>query len=808
MTRRKGRAFDGCWTCRQRKVKCDLTKPQCTRCIKSNRVCQGYEIRLGWSLPMSYSKNDNSLIYLKIKGYEENLDNFQRRNVDFVKYPKNMIYETYYELNQVLGKFDDCKLDFTAGPFSCMKMLNNTTEDNDDDEVEVEVENITEVEVNLTSTRRKNNKRISNGSGSAIGSTSPNKRTRHAKDPGEDGELSVSINQPGNVIIERSESIDDYTVDKHLSELLDFAKLTIIGIKGPNYEINHQTIYHIFNPEFFPNVDSDDDWVIEAKYNLSKLWIIQNGSIQLTPLFQKLLTNFKSEYISFNRMGYQNSYIDLFIMPFIKQIFGEFICWDHTTWDFEFENLDLDDQSSTDGIIKNIKLVIVYLTLSISSFHLSKPITSNSDFKLDEYLTLALYFRKLGIFLLNHHLDEADTIIELLKDDDSNLELYNCCLLLSLVLQIEINNSIQVFEDFELIYAIGDFVINSIRNSKHKSSNLLKLLINMVKILATFYKSTQAINMFNYQMVRKYDDDDEEEDEGGMRGRTQDSDSELLDSEDEDDEDDDDNGYMKPAIKNLIISTEPTSESMSYTVSFNSNASTKSRQNSRTVPRPPESPIKDKSLFIPNDKFTYNLDINHIYQMYGIPRSLLNLFDEIIHLTNHKNIYTMRQSFPRNFPKICTDFEDRLVNWTIEQDSQWQLSSNNSNHELLRLNITSFHLALIAYYNQLLKKFTKLKDYQHVINSSLENYLKLLQFKSNNNKIKPLIWNLLILGSCTIDPNVMTKINQLCTDMNQWRCKQILFEIWNKREKDSPDIDESLGFMSMIREYGIVLNLG
>ena len=95
-----------------------------------------------------------------------------------------MIYETYYELNQVLGKFDDCKLDFTAGPFSCMKMLNNTTEDNDDDEVEVEVENITEVEVNLTSTRRKNNKRISNGSGSAIGSTSPNKRTRHAKDPG------------------------------------------------------------------------------------------------------------------------------------------------------------------------------------------------------------------------------------------------------------------------------------------------------------------------------------------------------------------------------------------------------------------------------------------------------------------------------------------------------------------------------------------------------------------------------------------------------------------------------------------------
>ena len=800
MTRKKGRTFDGCWTCRQRKVKCDLTKPKCDRCLKSNRICQGYEIRLGWSLPMTYCKSDNSLTYLKIDGYEENLDNFQRRNIDFVKYPKKMTYETYDELSEVLGKFDDCKQDISIGPFRCIRMIDNNQVE--DDEVE-----------EIQTTRRK---RITNG----VDSARSNKRMRqplrssHANETGEERELSVN-----SVALEESESIDEYTLDKHLSGLLNFAKLTIIGIKGPNYEINHQTIYHIFNPEFFPNVDSDDDWVVEARLNLTKLWVKQDGTINLTPLFQKLLQNFKSEYISFNRMGYSNSYIDLFILPFIRQIFGEFICCDFSHWDFEFGNLDLDDVSSTGDIIKNIKLVIIYLTLSISAFHLSKPISRGPDFKLDEYLTLSLYFRKLGIFLLNHHLDETDTIIELLKNDEANLELYNCCILLSLVLQIEMDNNIQIFEDFELIYAIGDFIINNLHNSKHKLANLLKLLVNMIKIMATFYKSTQAINMFNYQMVKQYNDDDdsdEEERNGGRHGAGVElSDSSRMESDDDDsdDDDDDENGYMKPAIKNLIISTEPTSETMSYTVSFNSNASSKSRHNSRAVKTTPgiSNPVakKGRELFAPNNNFTYNLDINHIYQMYGIPKSLLDLFNEIIHLTNHKNIYTMRQNFPRNFPKLCTDFEDRLINWTIEEDSHWKLSLDNPDHEVLWLNIMSFHHALIAYYNQLLKKFTKLRDYQDIINTSLDYYLNLVEINLTRRNIKPLLWNLLILGSCTINIDVMKKINQLCVPMNQWRCKQILFEIWNKREKDGVDeIDEELGFMSMIREYGIVLNLG
>ncbi|ODV83167.1 hypothetical protein CANARDRAFT_191074, partial [[Candida] arabinofermentans NRRL YB-2248] len=40
------RSRTGCFTCKQRRRKCDETKPECNNCINSNRKCAGYGIRL------------------------------------------------------------------------------------------------------------------------------------------------------------------------------------------------------------------------------------------------------------------------------------------------------------------------------------------------------------------------------------------------------------------------------------------------------------------------------------------------------------------------------------------------------------------------------------------------------------------------------------------------------------------------------------------------------------------------------------------------------------------------------------------
>ncbi|KAJ5123738.1 hypothetical protein N7448_009835 [Penicillium atrosanguineum] len=43
------KTFTGCWTCRNRRVKCDDERPHCRRCQRSGWQCQGYGLRLGWS---------------------------------------------------------------------------------------------------------------------------------------------------------------------------------------------------------------------------------------------------------------------------------------------------------------------------------------------------------------------------------------------------------------------------------------------------------------------------------------------------------------------------------------------------------------------------------------------------------------------------------------------------------------------------------------------------------------------------------------------------------------------------------------
>ncbi|KAK7216136.1 hypothetical protein V2G26_004139 [Clonostachys chloroleuca] len=45
---RNRKTFSGCWSCRERKIKCDEAKPTCRQCMKSRLECKGYALRLQW----------------------------------------------------------------------------------------------------------------------------------------------------------------------------------------------------------------------------------------------------------------------------------------------------------------------------------------------------------------------------------------------------------------------------------------------------------------------------------------------------------------------------------------------------------------------------------------------------------------------------------------------------------------------------------------------------------------------------------------------------------------------------------------
>ncbi|KAG7884653.1 hypothetical protein KL938_001780 [Ogataea parapolymorpha] len=60
------RSRTGCFTCKQRRRKCDETKPSCLNCVKSGRKCAGYGLRLVFDV--DDSRNEKSKIGTDAKG--------------------------------------------------------------------------------------------------------------------------------------------------------------------------------------------------------------------------------------------------------------------------------------------------------------------------------------------------------------------------------------------------------------------------------------------------------------------------------------------------------------------------------------------------------------------------------------------------------------------------------------------------------------------------------------------------------------------------------------------------------------------
>ncbi|ODV97642.1 hypothetical protein PACTADRAFT_23729, partial [Pachysolen tannophilus NRRL Y-2460] len=121
---KRKKTFSGCWTCRSRKVKCDTRKPSCLRCEKSGFTCGGYEIKLRWSNPVKFDKYGNQLStpHSGDESLANNDQHFQRRTIDFVRFPANSLYETYEDIDRHLAHLHNSNLEKDEikklGPFS------------------------------------------------------------------------------------------------------------------------------------------------------------------------------------------------------------------------------------------------------------------------------------------------------------------------------------------------------------------------------------------------------------------------------------------------------------------------------------------------------------------------------------------------------------------------------------------------------------------------------------------------------------------------------------------------------------------
>lgn len=680
----KNRTFNGCWTCRERKIKCDLKRPGCLRCKNSNLECKGYDVKLRWLVNMGLQGTR----MVALNGSDDSDDpGTQRSSVDFVKYPKHMIYLTFSRLNHELKALE------------------------------------TSVETN------KGAQDVERGPFGAY-------------------HWPVS-SQVGAAESEGADISHDQASWIH-HELVESARLSIMAIKGPDYIIQDQNMLHILYPKFFPNIDSDD-WLVSQAF-LNELMTLQGQDLIVKSTFWALLKHLDSRQFAFSKVYWPDNYWSLVIIPYINCLVGEYVC-NYETWNGQYN-----ENFSPAQLVNNLKLAALYLALGMAAFSLARHHP--------QYLAVSLKIRKVCSTILNSHLDDYDSNSDHFSYNQIE---YENLMLLCILLQIQFDGLFGVFENYNLAFAIGDYIVQN--KFKHRDlPNLSTFLVHTFTIASVFYLATLEVNVFNYSIdptdiSNNYRDLDENYD--------------LIEGLKEDQ-------VLSPSLEASPgeIRSAP-----------NSSLSTKRR--------------KIDHLSLPN-ALEPLVTTDAVYLMWGYKKQMLDLFLRIIHLTNHKSIFRSRKVFPRNFPKICAEMEDELNTFDVSQFDLANPPFRLVLHEGLYRNAKCLHLAMRVYFTRLIKE-APLKTYQHIIESCLDELDQLLLLNDrpgSDYSFKPPFFIVLICGSDAVVPQLQERIKKLWNNphfgwANQWRAKQILYEVWKRRE-----VGEDVSWMDLVREWDLVLYMG
>lgn len=721
------RTFNGCWTCRSRKVKCDGRSPFCARCEKSGFECQGYHIKLSFyqSLTTSDTGQLITLVDDNVDGSGKPGEKNPRRSMELVKYPKSMIYETFAHLNEQLERIDEgvrLGLDrMTVGPFGVYP-----------------------------------NRGIGKGSRVIVQSANgPSSKYRKISDISkrlQKTQLLQNLDRQHQDRLKNSATPQnpdsDMAVERdgpiHRS-LVSLARLSILAIKGPDYIINDQNIHHITYPTFYPNIDSDE-WELPHDHMAELVKENSIGDIALRSRYCELVRFYDELTPQFIKINHDGGFWDRYVRPKLHQV-----AWEYVVYGANWKKTVELDEDKFDDIYNHLKLALHLATVSLSAFKRSPgskfETVEDNDISLD--LRLSICLRKQSLNKLNFHLDNYDEFE--LSDPTHG---YNTLLLLAIIVQVELDTYFNVIENFELLFSIGELVTSSLRQD---GSDLSIVLTTMFDIMITFYQLTQRINVYNYTIAA------EDMDKYGDLKETYDlsRDTSMAES------------HSTANVRNLFEFRQTAERLTPY----------------RLVDRP--------------DLNDYSVDDEHepqtlVYKAYGLPKSLLLLLADAVKLANHKRVFFTERRYPRNFPRICAELEEKIESWK----HPWKLQENGTFKS--PVDEAVYTIAMIVH--------TSIKVYfKRLINNQFdEGHLKFVLQKMERLfalkvDVAPPFWALFICASEGSSPmfeigDMMPKF--LERDLTYWRARQVVIEVHNRHQ------DEPTTWMETIRDWDIVLYLG
>lgn len=821
---RRAKTFTGCWTCRSRKVKCDLGRPSCKRCERSGFECGGYDIKLRWSKPIKFDRygvqlppSPNS----PDSGSDE--PQFQRRNIAFVRYQDE--YEFYEDMDDELSALHSPPLENIAGDKTWI--INKFG-----------VFRGTEKVKKKYVPRKKRKRNVSYNRGGSASSKLSSTTSVKSK-----GSSSISNSTPTD-LFDFDFSSMNFTGHEWISnELRDDALLSASAVQG--IPTNTFTFPAGGNhTESSTTADFNDANNASGQHHGQHQHGNQQSNIQGTANGGFANIDPVAEVSQVYRLlSHRNEDKDKDVQEQQRQRQQQQKHDTHQTiasQEDEFPSLvplnnliSIHAPGGESRMPESVLEIVPSVVPDPSIFNLQGD--KNILLRLP---TTGLHVHGLARFLLNYYLQNvADlmTVVALptnpwktiyfpralkaLGDlagigytSNSRNSLLNALLAVSCFnLQSKFpKNTPQMrfylYLGIEFRSQASNFLKKCLNSSAHQEryKDILTAILSMNSIDVVW--GTMADCQYHLTICEDFVEE-------RMKTRPKISekakalhrifsflkliqDSTALDKVREGEivikDDEDLTGEQlqeSQTDQDLNIADGEFKESLNQKDGKIRIEFVKQPQSSSSGSTPIFTNITSETYYYPKMSTTTQ-DILSTDALYGLPNSLILCFSDCVRLVRHREYYKMNKlPAPRKYAKLCTEFEKRLLNWKSEWDFYKPHTREfvNDTIEGVYHHTMSFYYSLIIYYFTMARDLNNqlLQSYVEKVLSHLNQLSDLIDHK--NVKIVPLIWQGFIAGCSSVDSNLQLSFKKWAAKLassgmgSYWGARQIMFEVWRRR---------------------------
>lgn len=800
---KRGKTFTGCWTCRSRKVKCDLRRPTCKRCEKSGLECGGYDIKLRWSKPIKFDLYGSQLPVLSAgESSGANMTDepqYRRRNIDFVKYKDE--YQFYEDMDEELTalhnppieKVNDNKT-WILKKFGVFRGIDKVDEQNE-------------------RPRKKKRKleKFQNPSFPTISSIHNTPSNTNTPDFLDNDVFMMQLS-PANHEWISNELRDDAVLSASALQgfpIANFQFSSTSSLDDPNHNdivdnngnrvsqtddaILQQALrllFHRHSPVDVPNIQPAQqvtrnlESVVPLENNID-LDCFSSGS-SMPSIVMELVSSALPDAKIFNLPKSTNPFLNLpttglqvhglarFLLNYYIQYVADLmtvVALTTNPWKTLYFPRALKAIGDLAGLgyTSNSRNSLLNALMAVSCFNLKSKFPKNSP-ESQFFLNLGIEFRK-----------QASNFLKICLSTTVGKERYKD--VLTAILSM---NSIDVvwgtMADCQHHLTICEDFIEARMKARPKISEKAKVLHRIFSFLKLIQDSTALDKVRDKEIVIRSNIDGTDKDMGPYEDVEDKSKNEggqdTYGCSKEDDETQD--GQFRESLNRIDGKIQ---------IEFIKSASAVQHSSGST---PIFSNIASESYYSADGKIT-ETDILSTDALYGLPKSLILLFSDCVRLVRHNEYYNMNHMpVPREFTTLCLRFERRLLKWT----SEWRFQKNASEEFVSDTLEGVYHHTMSFYYSLVIYYFTMARSLGYQL---LQTYVEKVLFhlkalgdliKLKNVKIVPLIWQGFIAGCASTEIHVQEEFRTWAATLaasgmgSYWGARQVMFEVWRRRTNE------------------------